>query len=230
MHHGTPSGRVWVSLGVRCDDVRRFSQSLCAIVGIATISFYTISYIGGRQGMPLSVAGLPAQIIPALLGLICLGCLLVTLIVALIRRRERPVALATAGLALLFFMLVFAVAPATVFQIGFRSRITSTVTPDELREIALVAHETLPEGGRLPGPEKWSLWNEDEHQTQWDSLVKRTAIAKLDPWMLILKHPDSVELSWGGAVVGHWGVIIDTGTEQRDGDIATGIRSYISSH
>ena len=210
--------------------MRRFGQSLCAIVGIATISFYMISYIGGRQGMPLSVVGLPAQIIPSLLSLVCLGCLLVTLIVALIRRRERPVALATAGLALLFFMLVFAVAPATVFQNGFRSRIKSTLTPDELREIALVVHETLPEGGRLPGPEKRSLWDEDKHRTQWGLLVETTAIAELDPWMLILKHPDSVELSWGGALVGHWGVIIDTGTEQRDGDIATGIRSYMSSH
>jgi hypothetical protein len=53
-------------------------------------------------------------------------------------------------------------------------------------------------------------------------------IDKLDPWMVIFKHSRSVEISWGGALAGHWGIIIDTGPDRKPGDIALGIKTVVS--
>jgi hypothetical protein len=111
-----------------------------------------------------------------------------------------------------------------MFQIGFRHRINSTVSPAELREIARVCSDTLPLDGRLPGPEKWSLWNETEHRATWNTLVNSTSLRKLDPWMLIFNYADKVEITWGGPL-GHWGIIIQKNGSV-GGDIAPGIRTF----
>jgi hypothetical protein len=133
------------------------------------------------------------------------------------------------GIALLFFALGIALAPARVFQAGFREKIRSTVSPDELRAIARVCHEKLPPHERLPGPKKWSLWNETEHRPQWNILVESSALGKLDPSLIIFNNEDTVEISWGGALVGHWGLIIQTDGTTEIGDIAKGIKTFISS-
>ena len=36
--------------------------------------------------------------------------------------------------------------------------------------------------------------------------------------------------AWGGALAGHWGVAIDTGSQEKPGDIAPGIRTYLAEN
>ena len=48
--------------------------------------------------------------------------------------------------------------------------------------------------------------------------------------MVIFKRPQFVEITWGGALAGHWGVAIDTGSEMKPGDIAPGIRTFVAEH
>lgn len=208
--------------------MKRFAQILCAVVGIASAYTFIIEYIGGRQGLPLSIGGFPAQIVSVLASVLSIFLLVVTLFVALIRRKAQRAVSSMMGLAILLFILTFTVIPARIFQIGFRARIQSTITPDELRQIGTAVHNTLLEDGRLPGPGN-NRWNEEDHGAQWQVLVKTTRIENLDPWMVIFKHSNTVELTWGGALVGHWGLVIDTCTKQHSGDIAKGIRTFITS-
>jgi hypothetical protein len=205
------------------------SQILCGAVAIATIASYAISYFDGRRGMPMSIAGLPAQIVPMLMSVFCLGSLVVLLVTGLVKGRPVGKTLSALALSLLFVVLGFAVVPAKVFQIGFRQRMRSTVSASELREIARFCHETLPIQTRLPGPGKWSLWNESEHRSHWNALVQATAVGKLDPSLTIFNGTDTVEIVWGGALVGHWGLIIQTDGKTETGDVAEGIRTFISS-
>ena len=179
--------------------------------------------------MPLSLGGFPAEAVPGLIGLLSLASLVVLWVVALINRRSAGRTSILLGIALLFLRLGFAAPPARVFQMGFRQEIKSTVSPDELRAIARLCHETLPLHERLPGPNKWSLWNEQEHRPQWSVLVGSSSLGKLDPSLIVFNETDSVEIAWGGALVGHWGLIIQTGDKTEPGDIGEGIRTFISS-
>jgi hypothetical protein len=204
--------------------MKRSSLVLCATVAGATLSCYWIEYAGGLQGMPMAVAGLPAEIIPFVISLLCIASLVVLLVVALAKRG--PVSIVFSMLALSCLFLVLASAPAVkLFQIGFRRRINSTVTPDELRRIAEACHAAVPVDGYLPGPAK-NLWDESQHRREWNALASSTAIGKLDPWLVIHNSADAVELSWGGALVGHWGVIIQLGDKKEKGDIADGIMTF----
>lgn len=177
--------------------------------------------------MPLSIGMLPAQIAPALIILFSIITLFVICVVTLVKRRNRRLAFSMLALSLLFSVSGFVVAPAKIFQIGFRHGIKSTISPAELHEIARVCSSTLPLDGRLPGPKKWSLWNETENRPIWNTFVNSTSLGKLDSSMVIFNHADEVEIAWGSALVGHWGIIIQkTGTSS--GDIAPGIKTFIS--
>lgn len=205
------------------------NEILCGSVAVAAISIHAISYFGGRRGDPLSIAGFPAQILPMLMSLFCLASLIVSLIMALIKRNAAGKALSFLAFSLFLFVINFAIVPASSFQAGFRQKISSSVSPGELREIARVCHETLPVPSSLPGPGKKSLWDESEHKAKWNVLMNSTSLGKLDPSLTIFNSPDSVELAWGGALVGHWGLVIQTDGKLKTGDIAEGIRTFISS-
>jgi hypothetical protein len=51
----------------------------------------------------------------------------------------------------------------------------------------------------------------------------------LDPSLTIFNRSDAVEISWGGALIGHWGVIIQPDGKTETGDVAGGITTFISS-
>ncbi len=209
--------------------MKHLKEVLTVTVAIAAGSSYFIAYVGGRQGMPLSFGVFPAEAVPGLISLLSLASLVVLWVVAVIERRSAGKTSIFLGIALLFFALGFAVAPARVFQMGFRQKIKSTVSPDELRSIARLCHETLPPHERLPGPNKWSLWNEQEHRPQWNVLVGSSSLGKLDPSLIIFNETDTVEIAWGGTLVGHWGLIIQTDGKTEPGDIGEGIRTFVSS-
>jgi len=200
---------------------------LCGMILVATIVFFALEYIGGRSGMPLPlfIAPLPAQIVPVLIILFSSIMLVATCLVTLVQRSNRRLAFSMLVLSGLFLAPGFVITPAKVFQIGFRQRIRSIVSPAELREIARVCANVLPIDGRLPGTNLWSSLNENEYPTTWNTLANSTAVGKFDSWMMIFNHADSVEIVWGSALVGHWGLIIQkNGTGS--GDIAPGIRTF----
>jgi len=111
---------------------------LCGIVFVSTLSFFPISYIGGRSGMPLSIWILPVQSVPVLLIFFSITLLLSICVVTLVKGANRRLAFSMLALSWLFLLPVFVINPARIFQIGFRQRILSTVSPAELREIARV--------------------------------------------------------------------------------------------
>jgi hypothetical protein len=209
--------------------MKKMARILCVVIAGSILSVYAINYLEGLKGSPLTLGAFPAAIVPLLIGLLCLASLVITMLVALIKRRDRSGVLLFGALGFLLFLLPFVVTQATVFQAGFRARIKSKVTPEEIYQIADAVQKILPEGDKLPGPGKSSLWSE-EYRARWDFLVRKTKIDKLDPWMVISKHSRSVVISWGGALAGHWGIIIDSGPDRKPGDIALGIKTFVSSH
>ena len=184
--------------------------------------------------MPLSIALFPARTVPDLISIICIANLFVFALVSLFKRKHRKTVLCMLSLSALLFVLSLAVMRANVFQTRFRHRILSTITPDELRGIADFVHATMPIEESLPGPRKWSLWSEAKHRPLWNALEAGTEIEKLDSSLVIINHPESVEIAWGGALMGHWGLIIavtNTGQVRNNakrGDIAPDIKTFVT--
>jgi hypothetical protein len=186
--------------------------------------------------MWLSVGGLPANVIPSLLELFALLALVILLFVSI----KRSSGVATTVVSLLIAIHCFiggcAVSRARVFQTGFRHKIQKTISAEELRTLAYVARSHIPVGGYIPGPAKLSLWTEAEHAKTWSILTNTTSLGKLDPWVVIAVRDDVVELSWGGALVGHWGLFIRdvaprvNQTMEDSGDIAPDISTFIGGN
>jgi hypothetical protein len=59
-------------------------------------------------------------------------------------------------------------------------------------------------------------------------LTNSTSLGKLDSFIVIYQQPNNVELSWGGALIGHWGVRVENATTTATGDIAPGVATFIS--
>jgi hypothetical protein len=151
------------------------------------------------------------------------------LVIELVKRRPAGKTSILLVVAFLSFASGFAVNHAKVFQAGFRRKIKSTMSPDELRKIARLCHEKLPPRGQLPGPFRWSPGKESEHRLLWNELIGSSSLGKLDPSLFIINNADTVDIVWGGALVGHWGLTIQTDGKRQTGDIAEGITTFISS-
>ncbi len=118
--------------------VKRLAQLLCALVALFTVSDFAISYIGGRLGCHLAISPfLPAEIVPSLLSFICIAMLFLLQLWSLFKRIGRAAVLTMLLLSLLFASIPWMAVRARVFQIGFRHRITSCLSPEELRQIAV---------------------------------------------------------------------------------------------
>jgi len=174
--------------------------------------------------LPLLIGPLPAQIVPVLIILFSSITLAAICIVTLVQGSNRRLAFSMLFLSWLFLAPGFVITPAKVFQIGFRQRILSTVSPAELREIARVCSTAIPLDGRLPGPMNWSPSNEPEYRGTWNVLIDRTSLGKLDAPTVIFNHAEAVEIDWGGALAGHRGIIIQKNGSV-GGDIAPDIRT-----
>ena len=210
--------------------MKLFAKVLTAAIGATSLSYYLIAYLGGRSGAMVTLAGIPATVVPFLVGALSFGLLLVVTLMALIRKRDQQGVLICAGLGFLFFLVPFFAKPEAVFQAGLQAHVNSRVTPEDLRKIASEVEASLPEGESLPGPMNHERWSEDYRQS-WDSLTRTTAIDQLDPAMVIHRQPSSVTITWGkGRLTGVWGITIESDPEGKPGDIAPGIQTYLAGH
>jgi hypothetical protein len=206
--------------------MKHMNEILCAAVAIAMCLSYAIDYLGGRRGMFLSIGPLPLRAFTFLTILLCLISLFIMLVNACRKQHPAGKTLFLLAIACVIFSIGFLISPTKLFLAGFRQRIQSTVSPGELREIARVCHDELPADKPLPGPQKLSLWDESEHRSQWNRLIRSTSLGKLDPWMTVTNHSDNVVIAWGGALIGHWGLIIQTNGRLPVGDLAEGIQTF----
>jgi hypothetical protein len=198
----------------------------CVLTALSTISLFAISYENGRRGAPIAVFELPVQIVPDLVNLLCLVALLVLLVAAIAKRKQIRAALIALILSTAFSALQFIFPPTEIFQLGFRNRIEASVSADELRQIANAFETNVPPEGFLPGPGKSSLWDAAKDGPVWTNMTNSTSLGKLDNSVMIYKQTGSVELLWGGGLVGHWGVRIQTESPTNDGNIAPGITTF----
>lgn len=176
------------------------TDSLLCITACSSAAIMSLmDYIGGRIGMWF----FPEELLPWLIGIVCFLILLIRGVRALLTHRKALRPFVAFGIAVLFY----AVQPAAghLFLIGFRDRILSLATHDDLRQIAQVARAVVPMDKSAPNPGKRLLTGQEGHEDAWMALSKQTMIDRLGWRPSIFVYDDRVDLWWGSALVGHWG-------------------------
>ena len=181
---------------------------ICLLMIAASTTLPLISYIGGRQGWPLCVGALPAQLIPVIIQLLCLVALVSLFVKAVSRKTAIIPIMVGLTVGLVFMIGGCSVKNETPFIAGFKECIRENISLAELRTVARVARSQIPVDGYLPSPSKWSLWTEKDHRQSWTVLMNSTVIGKLPRGVVVRVGKQDVELIWGGALPGHWGIVI----------------------
>jgi hypothetical protein len=180
-------------------------------------AFPVISYLGGRACMRLWVPPLlPAEIVPAGIGLLAGIMLVVAVVRSFVARRDRTWtmgALAVAIVAAGAFVSYSSRLPG--FLHGLRDRFATRVGYAKMREFAAEVSQ-LGEEVIITKPGKWSPPT-PEQQEQWDDLVVRYPFVK---WTfgqgVIVARGGIVGMSWGSPLTGHWGFQVAPGGKVKD--------------
>ncbi len=190
--------------------MRTASVLCCVVFLLCLVALPIIDYAGGRSGTPFFPAA------PLGIGLVAGIILVFTLIRSFLVRRHRlwPVG----GLAIVVAAtLVFGhLAPRLPgFLHGLRDRFEMKVGYPKMREFAEEVSQMGPETmiARL------GTWKPPtaEDQKRWDDLVARYPFLNWNHATgTVLVRGGIVELTWGSALVGHWGFRVAPGGEAKD--------------
>ena len=181
-----------------------------------------LDYFGGRAGHHLSLGLLPAGLLP-LLGAALFGvAVIVSAGWALIRGQRVRTSLPSVVVLVAFWALPSLLLPTHPYLLGFSHRVFSAITADQLRLAATKATALLStDDSFLPGPGKWSLYNPDKHAALWSEVSALPGVTKLDSSVVMTSRGGVVEMTWGGALAGHWGLRFHSPFVTRDsGDYA----------
>jgi len=183
---------------------------------VALVSFVMgllLPYFEGRRNdwMALVPLPLPADVLPFLLLLVSCVVLASGWIRSIFARRHAVFKSILFFISLLCLVANFRVPSAELFQRGFSQYVRTIMTEDEWRSIARFAQEHLKQGTTFHAPLKLPPINETEEAEQrelWPAITAATQIGRLHPALTIFVDSDRTVIEWGGALVGHRGVIV----------------------
>jgi hypothetical protein len=195
--------------------VFKSQYTYCFLTGLCIWLIFIVDFLGGYRGFHLSVSLFPAILIPFLFAAIFTLIVLVRAIWSIIRLRS-----IVRSIIIILATLGFWLTPRIFFNedaylLGFKYRVQRLSSSQELREIADKARELLIEQRWLPGPGK-NLWEEEVHAELWEKMPKSKIISGNTNFVVISVDDNyDVNLSWGGALVGHWGIRIAEGNVEQ---------------
>lgn len=158
--------------------------------------------------------------IEALIAVILIVAIVIRLILILLRKR---VALRTELLLLIaspgiFILALFALPPpASTFLHGFRYGLLFRISIPEILQTAEVASTLVPNDS-LIGPPEIRNRGLPDNSVRWAEFIKRAPVNRLHPQFVVYNRDGTIQLEWGGALTGHWGIRISNDEYRRDRD------------
>ena len=187
----------------------------CAAALMGFVWEIVFNYVAGRTNRWPGLF----LLLPYLLVLAGSVGLLICLVRSFISRRHVAATALMFFLVLCLFPCLFKIDTSYIYLRGFQAYARKVLTPDEWRGIARFAQANIHAqpgeeqfGRQLPGPGKDSLWNENKHRALWSKLTVETHVQKLSDSLVIYVDSESTSITWGGALAGHWGIRIYSGT------------------
>lgn len=179
----------------------------CLLVGLSWLLYFIIDFWGGYHGFPLSLLFLPATLLPMLFAAILTFIVLLHSIWSLICLRQIAMSFLIIVLTLAFWFTPCLF--GRPYLHGFKYRTLKLSSHQELQDIAYKARTILTNQEYLPGPGKGGLYIEDTHASLWEQMPESEILKSRNSSVVIrLLNDNSVELVWGGGLVGHWGIRI----------------------
>lgn len=185
------------------------SQYLCCLLaGICVWLIFVIAFLGGYHGFPLTIFSFPSALIPLLLAVIFTAIIVIRGIWSIIRVRNIVRSVVLILVTVGFWFTPRLIINQSTYLLGFKYRVLRISSPQELREIAARARELLTEQKWLPGPGR-GIYEKEVHAKLWEQMQKYKVL-ELDHSSVIISIEDNndVELTWGYALVSHWGIRI----------------------
>lgn len=144
----------------------------------------------------------------------CVAAVLV--LVALVRRRLRCASILALIVAVSWLFSPWFVA-RSAFLLGFRTRLHHSSSPTEIQSVAQTCISLMPNGGRIYGPQKImapSPIEAEQSQRAWDAISSHSFVHLNGDTCVIVVEPPAVRFIWGGALPGHWGILVGAPPER----------------
>ena len=182
--------------------------SYCVLTGLCWCLVFLIDFLGGCRGYHFTLMVFPAGLVPLPFAATFTLTVLVLGILDIVGRRRIIL-----SIMLILVTVGFWFTPRLLkhspFLLGFKHRVLRLSSPQELRQIASTARTYLSTDNSLPSPEHLFLWDEEVHRQIWEKMPKSKILGSEEHWPLIVINDNGcIELSWGGALTGHWGIRI----------------------
>jgi len=191
------------------------SQLLYSLLaGLCLWLMFVIDFLSGYREFPLHVLLFPAGLISLLFAAIFTLIVLIRALWSVIRLRNiiRSIVFALLVVAFWFtprwFLPKFC--PERPFMLGFRNRVLKLSSPQELHGIAAKARILLNEEKHLPGPGRiWLPEKKEKYSDLWKKIPESKLFTSHNSRVCIsVSDNNDVEIFWGGALIGHWGIRI----------------------
>jgi hypothetical protein len=182
--------------------------AVAVVVGVA--GWDAIEFAGGYNAFPLALGFFPASLF--LFGFAALASCFAAIVavVGIFRRHVRYALLLAFTLAVCWLVSPWFVG-RSAFLLGLATRLHHLSSPDEIRAVAQTCLSAMPSGGQIFGPRKvMGPKPEEAEQSQrgW-SAISRFSFVHLDgDTCVVFVRPPEVSFTWGGALPGHWGILV----------------------
>jgi hypothetical protein len=149
----------------------------------------------------------PVQIIPLLLTVVLFGATLFKITRAIFCRDHRRLSVLGLGIAPVVSFVAFLSLPPPDFWFlqGFRCGVLQRVSLSEIQEIATIAARIVPDGSLIL-PLVGTGRGEPDNSARWNAFRSQAPIGNLSGKFVVYHRDGTVQLEWGGALTGHWGL------------------------
>ena len=187
--------------------MRAVSVLCCLAFLLCLVALPIITYAGGRMCGPLAapLVGLPAEIVPLGIGFLAAIILVLTVVRSFLARRHRIWTIGSLTVVIAaVYIYWFQLPEFPGYLEGLRDRFEMKVGYPKMREFAQEVSQMGPET-MIARQGTWKP-TRTEDQKRWDDLVARYPFLDWnDATGTVLVRDGIVQLTWGSALVGHWG-------------------------
>jgi hypothetical protein len=186
--------------------------TILSAVALATgaVGWNAVEFVGGYNVFPLTLGFLPTSLFLLAFTASATCVVAVIILVVLFRRRFRYALLLVSTIAACWLVSPW-FAGRSAFLLGLATRLHKLSTPDEIRAVAQTCLSAMPGGGQIFGPRKIVGPKPDEaeqNQRAWSAISKYPFVHLDGDTCVVFVRPPEVSFTWGGALPGHWGILV----------------------
>lgn len=181
---------------------------LCLFAGLTPLFNWTLGYLQGRNCAHFMLLLLPPALFTLFVALLCFIALLFSIGRGFMQHKRPARKILFFALSALLFTISFKLLPpqSDSFLLGFRDTIASRINEQQFFDIAKAVSEQIPRGESIWSIDKPIHGDDPGNVSKWKELGRTVDLKPLPSKYAIFNHGNEIEILWGGALTGHWGV------------------------